>query len=377
MSGNKKQAVLVSCTDHYKNRMYIIDDCLKREGFETIYLTSDFNHYEKKPFTCETEGAIQLHVRQYKKNISPDRILSHRDFARSVYEFLENLPHEPELLVIEIPPNFLAKYMAKYKRKHQNVKLVFDIFDLWPETFPFGKLKKLLSIPFKIWGGLRDKNLKYADVVITECDMYKEKLDIMDNPKVKTVYLAGKRADDMELSSDLSEEKTKLCYLGAINNIIDIPAIEGFVTELVKLKPCKVNVIGSGERTEELLEALRMAGAEVEYHGAVFDKEKKREILAKCHFGLNIMKPSVCVGLTMKSVDYFSHDLPIINTIPADTRALVETERVGFNLDADTAKRVAQMSVAEAIDLRKNVRDMFDKTFDLSVISQKFTNILK
>lgn len=41
------------------------------------------------------------------------------------------------------------------------------------------------------------------------------------------------------------------------------------------------------------------------------------------------MKPDVCVGLTMKSVDYFRHDLPILNNIPADTAELVDREPGG------------------------------------------------
>jgi hypothetical protein len=44
------------------------------------------------------------------------------------------------------------------------------------------------------------------------------------------------------------------------------------------------------------------------------------------------MKDSVCVGLTMKSIDYFQHGLPIINNIPADTTEIVEKYGVGLNV---------------------------------------------
>ena len=62
--------------------------------------------------------------------------------------------------------------------------------------------------------------------------------------------------------------------------------------------------------------------------------------MSRCHFGFNLMKPDVCVGLTMKSVDYFRHDLPILNNIPADTAELVDREQVGLNVGEDTAARV-------------------------------------
>ena len=99
--------------------------------------------------------------------------------------------------------------------------------------------------------------------------------------------------------------------------------------------------------------------------------------MSDCHFGLNIMKPSVCVALTMKSIDYFSFDLPIINTISADTFKLVDNEKIGFNLTEDTAKTVASLSERELISLRNNVRKVFDKEFDLSVVSSKLKNIFK
>ena len=63
---------------------------------------------------------------------------------------------------------------------------------------------------------------------------------------------------------------------------------------------------------------MKSAGAEVFYHGKVFDSKEKNRIFETCHYGLNIMKDSVFVGLTMKSMDYFE-GLPIINNIQGDT----------------------------------------------------------
>lgn len=101
-----------------------------------------------------------------------------------------------------------------------------------------------------------------------------------------------------------------------------------------------VHIIGEGERREELVQAIRDAGAQAEFHGAIYDEAEKHRILTRCRFGLNLMRDSVCIGLTMKSVDYWKHDLPVINNIPADSARLVEAERIGLNLAPDTAKRI-------------------------------------
>ena len=103
---------------------------------------------------------------------------------------------QPDLLYVTLPPNSLAKFAAKYKKAHSHVKLYFDIIDLWPETMPIGKVKTIP--PFTFWRQLRDKNLKYADFVITECNLYQSVLEnVLKGIKFETVYLA-KREDRME-----------------------------------------------------------------------------------------------------------------------------------------------------------------------------------
>ena len=89
------------------------------------------------------------------------------------------------------------------------------------------------------------------------------------------------------------------------------------------------------------------------------------------------MKPNVCVGLTMKSVDYFRHDLPILNNIPADTAELVDREQVGLNVGEDTAARVAAMTVEDCLRMRKNVRRVFDENFDLPVVQARYAALLQ
>ena len=87
-----KRAVLLSCSDHYNHRLYVIDGYLRSLGYETVYYTSDFDHTSKKVFRCTVPGCRQIHVRPYQKNLSLSRILSHRDFARLVFRELEQAP---------------------------------------------------------------------------------------------------------------------------------------------------------------------------------------------------------------------------------------------------------------------------------------------
>ena len=365
-------AYIISCSDHYGHRMQLWDTCLQSFGFSTTYLTGDFDHYTKKPYVCQVPGSVQLPVRPYQKNISVDRILSHRDFARKALKHLER--SRPKVIVSLLPPNFLAHYLAIYKKRHPETVLIFDIFDLWPETFPSGGIKKLFAPAFSIWAKLRDRNLPVADYVTTECDLFREMLRLPDQ-KSQTVYFWSQPAP-VASHPDLQEDTISLCYLGFINNVISIEDICGLIHKLSQCKPVKLHIIGAGERTEAFIQGAQNAGAEVCYHGALYDPAKKQSIMDTCHFGLNIMKSSVCVGLTMKSVDYFRHSLPIINTIPGDTAQLIRTRGIGVQLTENCHTQIASLSTQELLDMRRNVQQTFDEIFSYDKAEEKITAIL-
>ena len=352
------KAYLISCSDHYHHRLHVWDGVLKELGYETTYITSSFDHATKRPFTCQVEGCVQLDVIPYRKNLSIQRILSHWMFARKVEKYLES--NEADVIICLLPPNFLAKYLAGYKKRHPKVKLIFDIFDLWPETFPSGKTKRLLAPVFAVWAGLRDRNLSAADFVTTECDLFRQRLSLGGNSA--TAYLCA-APSPVPSKPDLPQDQIRLCYLGSINNIIDIPAICRLIRQLSRHKPVSLHIIGSGERQQAFIDSASAAGADVIFHGAVYDAVRKQQILDSCHFGLNVMKASVCIGLTMKSVDYLRHGLPMINNIGADTQLLIRNHNIGLMLEPDTALRIVELDQQQLMQMRTNASAIFDRHF--------------
>ena len=68
------------------------------------------------------------------------------------------------------------------------------------------------------------------------------------------------------------------------------------------------------------------------------------------------MKKSVCVGLTMKSIDYFEFGLPIINNIKGDTWNAVEEYGIGINY----RRRDLLITVSPNNVERKNARNFLN-----------------
>ena len=355
-----KRAVLISCSDHYGHRLRLFDRVLREQGFETTYVTSDFDHTAKQVYVCGVPGCVQLHVPPYRKNLSVARIVSHRTFARSVFRYLEALPQEPAVVLALLPPNYLGSYLARYKRRHPQVLLQFDIFDLWPESFPSARLKGILRFPFAIWASLRDRSLGNADYISAECRMFCERLAL---PAENALYFSLP-ACGAALTPPPSD-RLVLGYLGAINNLIDIPRIAVLLAALCKIMPVTLHIIGDGESRTAFCAAAQEAGAEVYFHGKIFDGAEKDRILGLCHFGLNVMKDSVCVGLTMKSVDYLRHALPLVNSIGSDTEALIRSRGIGIQLaePEETAAQLAAAVQSGTADMRRAALQTYQDCF--------------
>lgn len=350
------RAVIVAAFDTCFDRVKLLKGYYIERGYDVVVVTSDFSHRKKSKYTNDFAD-MHIEVREYHKNLSVDRLRSHMEFSKKAYQLMDSL--RPDLIHAFIPCNTLTKYMAKYKKSCSGVKLVFDIIDLWPETMPVQKVS--WAFPFKIWRNYRDKYLKYGDVVFTECHLFQEYIHLG-----KTLYWAR---DQKPLCIDFSpcEDVLQFCYLGSINNIIDIDLIVNFLRNCTFKKKTCLHIIGVGERKEELIDACLNVGINVIDHKEVYSQEMKQEIFDQCHFAFNVMKPSVVVGLSMKSLDYMCGGIPILNTIGGDTWQFCEEWYIGYNLSHDNLNEiidlVCEQSVDENLQMRKNIQNLYNTYF--------------
>lgn len=351
----RKDVVIVNCFDTYEHRVDLLVQYFESRGHNVHVLTSDWLHFHKTVRTQCPQGYEMIHAKPYTKNLSVGRLLSHHYFAKDVLARLEELA--PKLLWVMAPPNSLVVRAADYKKAHSECKLVLDFIDMWPETMPISKFKSIP--PFTNWRDLRDKNVAAADAVVTECDLYHNLLEKHYDPaNIHTLYLARK-AGEYYSKPKPPENRIALCYLGSINNIIDIPCIAQIIQGIDG--KVDLHIIGDGEKRQELIDTAQQAGANVIFHGKVYDPGEKQKIFDQCHFGLNIMKDTVFVGLTMKSIDYFEYGLPIINNIKGDTWQFVEQEGIGINVG--NGRYIDRETIDDIQRNRKQVRVFFQENF--------------
>ena len=360
---------IINCFDTYEHRVDLLYDYFKEKGMKVQVFTSNYRHFEKCRRTDKKEDYRFVDAIPYKKNLSYSRVKSHVILSKNIYEQISK--EKVDLLWILVPPNSFVKDAAKYKKNHPKVKIIFDLIDMWPETMPISKFKNLP--PFIYWKSLRDKHLNVADSIVTECDLYKQKLPTtVDFSTVYTLYLARK-IKESKIELNTPNDRINFCYLGSINNIIDIDEIARIISEVTNVKATTIHIVGDGEKREQLIETCKLAGAQVIFHGKIYDASEKQKIFNQCHYGLNIMKQSVVVGLTMKSIAYFEGGLPIINNIHGDTWEIVLREKIGYNIDKE--KNCKDIIKYEA-KMRERVREVYEREFGIDTFRKKVQCIL-
>ena len=359
------KAVVLTCYESNEERMKLVIQSLKLEGFEVVSYTSNFSHIRKEYRYNIPEGMIALKANAYKKNLSASRLYSHNKFAKDVFKRVRG--DKPELLYVIAPANSLIKEAYKYK-KETGVKLIIDIIDMWPESLPVSsKIKNLL--PFKLWKSYRSKYINCADRLITECSLYHEILRKEYQGDINTLYWARNQKPvryELNLEDNLS-----LLYIGSINNIINT----GLMVKLIENygKQVTMHIIGDGENKEEMIDKLNKV-CEVIYHGPVYDIEKKKEVFSKCHAGLNLYKNDLYIGLTVKSIDYFNFGLPVINNIIGDTSEFVSKYNVGINVDDNSIldfDKLKKMRMGN-----ENIYELYEDNFESSVFIDKLRDIV-
>ena len=393
------QIFIVTHSSTYDCRAEAAGEYFIHKGNTVQYIFSDFDHLRRArrgisgtAGKTDSGSAVYLPMRPYRKNLSARRLLSIRRFAGDVEAYLngklETLQKsrgtawvaENVLVWFLIPANSFVRAASVLKKRY-GVRIVLDLIDLWPESIPRPELQKLP--PMRVWASLRDRYLDCADWIFTECSLYQK---ILDLPEKKTTVLpwfkdepdgrekTGSSAAGSASVGRQDKQPLQIVYLGAVNHIIDIELITEFLRRVKEFlgrenRELLLHLIGEGEHKQDFLRSLAEGEIPFRDYGAVYEEEQKKSILQPCSFGLNFMKSSVRVGLTMKSIDYLSFGIPILNTIPDDTWELVDREKIGVNVDRDHLETAVQ-AVAEISGdpeewqaMHVRARETFEKNF--------------
>lgn len=353
------------------------------ERYDLEVVTSTFCHLRKAQRDIFTLGIEELpykmtlqYERGYKKNVCMQRIFSYKQFGRNVYSYLTKRK-KPDLIIVSVPSLVVADCVTKYANK-QNIPVILDIQDLWPEAF-----KMALDIPL------------VSDVLFYPMKKQAQRIYARANTimAVSNTYAAlGKKyntsANNFSIyigtDGELVNEQTKsvtveknpeefwVGYVGALGHSYDIKSVIDALKILKDLGYTKIvfKVMGEGVLREEFEKYATMIGAECEFTG-LLEYGVMMKTLSLCDIAVNPIVGKSVSTIINKVSDYAAAGVPVVNTQNSmEYRQLLQNYRAGISVENGNAKELANAIIIlhdnEQIrtEMCENSRKMFEECFD-------------
>lgn len=157
--------------------------------------------------------------------------------------------------------------------------------------------------------------------------------------------------------------------------MIDLKSLELVVDKLKKYGEISIDIIGDGVNRNALIRIFEDQKFAVRFHGIIYDETEKNEIMSQCDFGINLVKKTVNIALSIKSIEYFRAGLGVINNVPYDTWNLIKTYNAGVNI----SKYIETLGLSYDLisNTKKNARNVYRQLFERRIAKEKFSDLLR
>ena len=369
---------------------------MAKHGHEVIWWTSTFDHFNKIHY-FNHDKTIQLNENYrieylygggYNSNISLSRIFDHRKIAFKLFKKVASQP-KPDLILCSFPPIELSLSAVKYA-KLNNVPVVLDMRDMWPDIFleyiP-APLRNLALILIDYLIKERNKACASADAItgITEAfvdygikagqrvrSIYDRAFPLgYDSipPKKEKILIAENYWD--ELGIKRRPDQFIACFFGTLGRQLDLNTIVEAADQLKKFNN-KFNFVlcGTGDRIKYLKKKANCT-TNILFPGWV-DAAKIYVLMRRSSVGLDPMpdRYDFLATINNKAIEYLSAGLPIISSpSKGELHNLLKNHNCGVSYppnDPDTLKEILLKMANDRINMNEmseNASRLFLKMF--------------
>ncbi|MBU5450132.1 glycosyltransferase family 4 protein [Acetivibrio sp. MSJd-27] len=306
------------------SRYHSIASMAASYGLKVEVITSTFYHTAKKQRNVlnrmlEDSYSISfIKEKGYKKNISLQRISSHSGFANNVIKYLKSRK-KPDIIYLFVPPTGLAKKVVHFAKKNQ-IRIITDILDLWPEAFKMiiPRFLEPLLYPMK-------KKIEYvyknADNIVTVSENYLHRAYALNKRKGKSIAVyIGTELDYFDKIAAFAEplegklRSVTMVYIGMLGHSYDLIEVMDAMLYLRNhgFDEVEFLVMGDGPLKEKFMSYADVHHLPVRFTGRLSYEEMVRK-LVKCDFALNVLCGKAAQSIINKHADYVSAGLPVIN----------------------------------------------------------------
>lgn len=314
------------------------------ERYNTCYITSDFDHWDKCYKNIEElPNAIYLHTAAYKRSLSFLRIFSHLQFAYALNQYLNGLKEVPDVICCIMPTSTSAYVCGRFCKKH-GIRFVVDVIDLWPESlYPITKFSWLFKLLCYPWQKITEKSYGYADVITAESMKYRDEAKKYNKFAIANCTYLG--IDKEKIESLLKQSKVSvlkpadelwICYGGHLGKSYDFDAI---LKALLYIQErgikYKFLFVGDGELREKIETFATLHQLNISITG-VQRYADYLKYLSFCDIAINIFKENTKVVHSYKFNDYVALNLFVLNSLVGETAEMINEYKMGLNFDFKT-----------------------------------------
>ena len=332
------------------HRFIQIAQTAKKKGHRVTHFTSTFRHTSKKQrfsedVTIEVDPGyeiVYIRSKSYKKNISIQRLIAHKDFAQRLVHFLD-ARDKPDLIFVSMPPLSSADGVVEWGKKY-NVPVITDIIDPWPDSFikdvpaflkPMGRLvlapfyRKLrfilensaavtsISNGYLQWAAKNSRNIPRTECFYPAFDLQSIQNSIQQHRAAET------RDKDI----------LRVIYVGSLGGSYDLPTIVKAAEVMQENHPGRTEFVVAGVGPQkDLVEKYAQRLENLSYLGWISEEELMRQY-AISDLGLIQHKNNLTQTVTYKLFSYLSAGLPILNSLQSEMAEIIRENEVGLNND--------------------------------------------
>lgn len=398
----KKDVLLIANYWHFEfekksSRYRTMADVLCDGGFDVEVITSSFRHQTKCQRELKQINSVKypykvtlLKEPSYKKNISLKRIYSHHCFAKKIISYLKTRK-KPDLIIVSVPSLSVGSAVTKYANIN-NIKVIVDIQDLWPEAFRMAInipiVSDILFAPMMIQV---NKIYSRADKIMGVSETYVNR-GISQNKKDQEGLVVFIGTDSNLVAEAIAgkcvfkpENEFWIGYIGALGHSYDIKLI----IDAIKILESKgihniiFKVMGEGVFLEEFRKCAYEACVNCDFTGFI-EYGDMMSTLMICDVAVNPIVGKSVSSVINKVSDYAMAGVPVINTQNSpEYRKLIDDYQCGINCENgnshDVADAILKLYYDEELKKRmgKNAEILAKERFDRTITYKSIVSLIE
>jgi glycosyltransferase involved in cell wall biosynthesis len=391
-------------------RTGIFAEFLANNGHQVVWWNNKFNHSKKVmrklDNVTEHKENLKIHLLDssgYKKNISAKRFYDHIQLNKHFQKWILN-EAKPDIIVASFPTIDLCISAIEYG-KQNNIPVVIDIRDLWPDTFldvlpKFKPLKQLgkfgLSYLYNkaSWACKNSTGIVAITPPFLNWGLENAKRKQSENDKV---FYFGYNQQTIAKSTDTNSRfkflnkssntpTISFCYIGNISNMIDFQTIKQAMDILHKeAQDIKFQfiVVGSGVALNDFKEMAKN-NTDIHFTGYL-NAIEIAHVMSHCQLGIvpYIDIPNFQMTISNKVIEYFSGQLAILASVTGFLGTFLKDNQCGLTYENGKPETLAKLllNLAHNFDELSTMREksltLYQNNFQASVVYKNYMNHLE